>query len=71
MGWMLWGMVFAWGLSIAYHYSQREKDADTTLNGAMIVLCMLILAAGIISIGLGIQSGAIPSQPPTPTSLGR
>ena len=71
MGWFLWGIVVAWAGCTAYHYSQRDEDAETTSNGALIVWGVLILVAVIISISLGVESGSIGHGTPTPTSLGR
>ena len=71
MGWFLWGIAFSWAGCTAFHYSQRDEDAETTSNGALIVFGVLLLIALVVSVALSLQPGAIPTPTPTPTSLGR
>jgi hypothetical protein len=70
MGWLLWGIVFGWGVCAVYYHSQTENN-EKAANGATIICIALIIVAVTISINLGIESGAIPQSTPAPTSLGR
>lgn len=71
MGWFLWGMALGWSACAIYHYSQSENEKIG--NGATIVAGLIFFAAIVISINLGIASGAIApgTVTPAPTSLGR
>jgi hypothetical protein len=71
MGFFLWGVALGWGVCVIYRFSQSENEKVG--NGATIITGLLIVTALIVSLSLGIASGAIaPEQPPvTPTSLGR
>ncbi len=69
MGWFLWGVTFGWAVCAAFYYSQTGDDKTT--NAAAIIGVALGAIAIIMSIGLGIASGAIPHGEPTPTLLGR
>lgn len=70
MGWFLWGIAFGWAVSSIYHYSQSENEKAS--NGAVIIFLALGIVATIVSINLGIASGAIVKEAiPTPTLLGR
>lgn len=70
MGWFLWGIAFGWAVCAIYHHSQSENEKVS--NGAIIIFLALSIVATIVSINLGIASGAIVSDiVPTPTLLGR
>jgi hypothetical protein len=71
MGWLLWGILIGWSAGAFYCYTQKGEDADTTSNGAFVVAALLFLAAVAISIGLGMQSGAIQGGAATATPMGR
>ena len=71
MGFFLWGVMFGWGLCSMFWYNHSDED-NKTAGSATIVFIGLLIMAGIISINLGIASGAIPSSyDATPTPLGR
>ncbi len=65
MGWFLWGVLLGWGACTVYHYSQSENDKVG--NGAAIIAMLILMVATVISINLGIASGGIKADPPTPT----
>lgn len=71
MGWFLWGVTFGWALCSLFWYSQSKED-DKTAGSATILFMGILIMAILISVNLGIASGAIPVEgAPTPTSLGR
>ena len=69
MGWFLWGVAFGWAVCAVFWYSLRDESKVS--DGAWVVFIALAIIAAIVSISLGIASGAIPHGDPTPTSLGR
>lgn len=73
MGWILWGLAFGWGAAAIYYHNMCDEDHVRKANdGASVVFMMLLVAAFVISINLGMASGVIgPDITPTPTSLGR
>lgn len=70
MGWFLWGITLGWAACAIYWYSQ-VSDVDRPANGAIVIFLLLGFCAVVVSVGLGVTSGAIPAGTPTPTSLGR
>ena len=71
MGWFLWGVLFGWGSCAVYYFYQNDANDRPTI-GATLISVMLFILAIMVSINLGISSGAIPvGGVPTPTSLGR
>ena len=70
MGWFLWGIALGWAACAIYWYNQ-VSDAEKPANGAAVILLLLGICAVIVSIGLGVANGTIPTGTPTPTSLGR
>lgn len=70
MGWFLWGITLGWAACAIYWYSQ-VSDSDKPANGAAVILLLLGICAAVMSIALGVGSGAIPVGTPTPTGLGR
>lgn len=70
MGWFLWGIFAGWAACTAYWYYQ-VSDGEKPATGANVVLVLLLISATVVSIGLGVASGAIPAGTPTPTVSGR
>ncbi len=68
MGFFLWGVMFGWGMCSMFWYNHSNED-NKTAGSAVIVFIGLLIMAGIISINLGISSGAIPMAGATPTPL--
>lgn len=68
----LWGIVFGWAVCATYYYQQTTYN-DKAAGGAAIIFLALAAIAIVITINLGISSGAITPDGVnvTPTSLGR
>ncbi len=58
MGFFLWGVMFGWGLCSFFWFNVEENKPA----GATIIFIGLLIMAAIISINLGIASGAIPVE---------
>lgn len=67
MGWFLWGVAFGWGVCALYYYNLDGQEQGKVGSAATILFLAFLIAAFVISIGLGVQSGAIGGNMPAPT----
>jgi len=70
---LLWGVAIGWTAKWVYEWSQKDNsNKESVSSGALVVLIILLLCATYTSIAIGVTSGALPAQAPTPTiTLGR
>lgn len=72
MGWLLLGLTIGWAAGCTFWYIQVEEDKyNKVAGGATIIFLLLFVVMAIVGLNAGVTSGALKSEPPTPTSLGR
>lgn len=70
MGWFLWGIAFGWAICALFWFNLKENEK--VMDGAIVIFLALATMTLIVSVNLGIASGAIPVEGvPAPTSVGR